>query len=141
MQTFLPVADFVATSKCLDYRRLGKQRLEAMQLIKTTELLENDDYNLPAKMGWVNHPARKMWVGYLDALKLYCNVMIDEWVSRGYKNTMLKYTVPSNIIYPTWFGDDKFHSSHRSNLLRKDNIFYSKFNWKEGPDLPYYWPV
>ena len=28
MQTFLPYKDFGKTAKCLDYRRLGKQRVE-----------------------------------------------------------------------------------------------------------------
>lgn len=33
MQTFLPYADFSMSAKCLDYRRLGKQRVEAMQIL------------------------------------------------------------------------------------------------------------
>ena len=32
MQTFLQYPDFEKTFKCLDYRRLGKQRVEAMQI-------------------------------------------------------------------------------------------------------------
>jgi len=34
MQTFLPYPDFEASLRALDYRRLGKQRLEALQLIR-----------------------------------------------------------------------------------------------------------
>ena len=37
MQTFLPYADFERSAKSLDYKRLGKQRVEAMQLIKAIE--------------------------------------------------------------------------------------------------------
>ena len=33
MQTFLPYDDFVLSLDCLDYRRLGKQRVESMQLL------------------------------------------------------------------------------------------------------------
>jgi len=32
MQTFLPYADFKESAQCLDYRRLGKQRVEAKQI-------------------------------------------------------------------------------------------------------------
>ena len=31
MQTFMPYADIEKSLKCLDYKRLGKQRVEAMQ--------------------------------------------------------------------------------------------------------------
>jgi hypothetical protein len=37
LQTFLPYADFVKTAKCLDYRRLGKQRVEAFQILNILE--------------------------------------------------------------------------------------------------------
>jgi hypothetical protein len=35
MQTFLPYPDFKKSIKALDYRRLGKQRVEAYQIIRT----------------------------------------------------------------------------------------------------------
>lgn len=34
-----------------------------------------------------------------------------------------------------------FHASHRSNLLRKDPVWYSQFNWTEPNNLPYVWPI
>ena len=139
MQTFLPYPDFKQSAKCLDYRRLGKQRVEAMQLINTTEKLES---GVSVKMGWANHPARIMWVGYLNALKVYHNIMILEWVSRGYNNTMKLLFSPTNVVvYPPWIGDKDFHASHRSNLLRKDPIFYGRYSWSEPNDLPYIWPT
>jgi hypothetical protein len=82
-----------------------------------------------------------MWDGYMDALKLYHNVCIQEWVARGYNNTMQLYDLPQDIVMPPWIGDERVHRSHRSNLLRKDPVFYSQFNWSESPDIPYYWPV
>jgi len=33
----------------------------------------------------------------------------------------------------------EIHASHRSNLLRKNFEFYSKFGWKEPDNLPYIW--
>lgn len=66
--------------------------------------------------------------------------MIDEWVSRGYNNTMVKFGTKPDVKMPVWFGDKDFHASHRSNLLRKDAAFYSKYGWVEPDTLPYIWP-
>ena len=67
--------------------------------------------------------------------------MIEEWLNRGYRNTMEWVILPNSIEMPHWLGDDRVHSSHRSNLLRKDFKFYSKYEWEESPDLDYYWAV
>ena len=37
MQTFLPYPNFADSLDCLDYRRLGKQRVEAFQIINALE--------------------------------------------------------------------------------------------------------
>ena len=134
MQTFLPYDDFVLSLDCLDYRRLGKQRVESMQLLNAMKKTAG---------GWVNHPATKMWRGYEKALTEYMNLSIILWKDRGYKNTMKIVDVGelNDDDYPPWFGNEKVHASHRSNLLRKDSEFYGKYNWKESPDLPYFWPV
>ncbi|MDQ1681515.1 MAG: hypothetical protein QOH99_56, partial [Frankiaceae bacterium] len=34
MQTFLPYADFGASARVLDDRRLGKQRVETLQILR-----------------------------------------------------------------------------------------------------------
>ncbi len=133
MQTFLPYDDFLKSAQVLDYKRLGKQRVEAWQLLRG---LRGE-----SKSGWINHPASKMWRGYEAALGLYMNVMIQEWKRRGYKNTMEYFITTEAIILPPWYGDEKFHSSHRSNLLRKDPIFYGQYGWSDNPTNPYYWPV
>jgi len=138
MQTFLPYPSFYESLKVLDNKRLGKQRLEAMQLVNSTLKLEVDPN---AKIGWANHPARTMWRGYLDALKLYHNLSINEWVSRGFNNTMKLYDLPSTVTLPPWIGRDDVHASHRSNLIRKDPIWYGKFGWSEPSTLEYVWPV
>lgn len=130
MQTFLPVADFKESARILDYRRLGKQRLEAKQIHET---LKNGG-------GWKNHPAVRMWRGYEAALRAYYNAVVTEWVCRGYKNTMPLFSVGARFSLPHWFGLEEFHASHRSNLLRKNFEHYSQFGWLESPDLPYCWP-
>ena len=132
MQTFLPYDTFEESAKTLDWRRLGKQRVEGMQIINA---IKN-----PNKQGWQNHPIVIMWTPYVESLKYYTNVMIDEWIKRGYNNNMEKYKLNFlNIKFPHWLGDVRFHSSHRANLLRKDYEYYSQFGWTENPESPYVW--
>lgn len=139
MQTFLPYPTFGQSLDCLDTKRLGKQRLEAMQLVNSILKLRKDP---TAKVGWANHPARKMWSNHLDALRLYHNCAIEAWVRRGYVNNMQYYDIDyAEVELPEWIGDERVHASHRSNLLRKDFEYYSKFGWSEPPDMPYFWPV
>jgi hypothetical protein len=132
MQTFLPDPDFAVCAATLDNRRLGKQRLEAYQILRTLRGLSS---------GWSHHPAVAMWRGYEDALGLYMNAMIDEWKRRGFKNTMERATPREPVQMPHWLGDPALHASHRSNLLRKDPDYYARFGWLEEPNLPYVWPV
>jgi hypothetical protein len=134
MQTFLPFSDFVESARVLDYRRLGKQRVETKQLILALT---------QPKYGWKNHPAAKMWAGYVPLLAEYGRVMCQEWIDRGYNDSLLPFFCGFDEVreVPGWLGDDDFHASHRSNLLRKDPVFYGAFGWSESPDLPYVWPV
>tara|TARA_Y100000361_G_scaffold65699_1_gene57655 strand:- start:860 stop:1330 length:471 start_codon:yes stop_codon:yes gene_type:complete len=136
MQTFLPYESFEQSAQVLDWRRLGKQRVEGMQIINAI--------NNPTQKGWVNHPATVMWKPYVNALKHYTNIMIREWISRGYNNNMEFYSVDEMINddmveFPHWLGNKKFHASHRANLLRKDYEYYSQFGWDENPKKPYVW--
>jgi hypothetical protein len=81
-----------------------------------------------------------MWRDYLPALKLYLNYSIAEWIVRGFKNTMeLENFVEDQVVFPEWFGNEKFHSSHRANLLKKEPEFYSQYGWTENPADPYVW--
>jgi len=132
MQTFLPLPDFRASAEVMDYKRLGKQRVEAFQLLNSL----TPGYS---KKGWLNHPARLMWIGYTPALRNYLAVFIDEWVCRGYRNTMVIPPYEESATLPHWFGSEAFHASHRANLIRKDT-FYRKWGWTESPDMPYIWP-
>jgi hypothetical protein len=139
MQTFLPYPDFEQSAKCLDYRRLGKQRVEAWQLFETVT---------GKRSGWKSHPAARMWNRYEVPLLRYGLTMCDEWLARGYRDTMrerflraLLDRMPHPAVLPGWFGLCELHASHRSNLLRKDSKHYGQFGWSEPNDLPYYWPT
>lgn len=131
MQTFLPLPDFAQSAAVLDYRRLGKQRVEAQQILNS--LLRGG--------GWQQHPAVRMWRGYEYSLVVYRNTMINEWVSRGFRNAMDTADPEGVIVHPPWLHTPAFHASHRSNLLRKDPDHYGQFGWVEPANLDYVWPV
>lgn len=131
MQTFLPFADFEKTAACLDYRRLGKQRVEAFQILETLAGVSD---------GWACHPIVRMWQGYEAALVDYYATICREWLSRGYRQIKLPVLVPQGEYEkPFWLGYEPFHASHRSNLLRKNPEYYGIFDWTESDDLPYLW--
>jgi len=137
MQTFLPYRSFDKSAKCLDYRRLGCQRKEAKQILDI--LLNRTD-----KKGWRNHPCVRMWKNHTECLKMYYNTILNEWIRRGYNNTMQHEYIDifslATTKNPPWLTD-KFCAAHRSNLLRKDPEWYGQFGWKEKPDMEYIWPV
>jgi len=133
VQTFLPLPDFKKSLECLDKKRLGNQVYrEAVTLIRG---------------GWVNHPASKMWRGYEYQLAEYIIAGCEVLAERGKPQEKLieEMQQPQSTLVnqdlPPWFGDERLHSSHRSNLLRKDYEHYSQFGWTETTSIPYYWPV
>ena len=149
MQTFLPVADFADSARLLDSPRLGKQRVETLQILRAIEL---PDY------GWANHPAVLMWRGRTPALVAYGLAMARVWRERGFADStedQIGEFAPEVVnlpqeelaaagLLPSWLGDEELHRSHRSNLIAKDPAFYrSRFAERFGPepdDLPYVWP-
>lgn len=139
MQTFLPYDDFEASAACLDIKRLGKQRVEAMQILRTLD---------GQSAGWRHHPAVLMWTGYQQALAAYGLAICRHWQSLGNRCSAGDWFAAyldncpdwNDDCWPRWLGEPSFHSSHRSNLLRKDPNWYSRFHWSESPDLPYIWP-
>mgnify|MGYP006995604399 CR=1 FL=1 len=145
MQTFLPYSDFEMSAKVLDYKRLGKQRVECLQILKVNDLVwcrTND-----SKIAWENHPAVLMWRGYSNALYYYMQCICKEWVGRGYVDNCLEkarqYTsnYVSQCSLPVWIGNEEFHISHRSNLLRKNPDHYNRYFLNVTNDMPYIWPV
>lgn len=136
MQTFLPLQDFAESARVLDSRRLGKQRVECLQLLRAL---------IGITTGWRNHPACRMWEGYDGALALYGKAVCEEWIQRGYRDTcgakIAELCPTEEPRMPPWLGDPAFHASHRSNLLRKDPVHYGQFGWSEPADLLYVWPA
>ena len=149
MQTFLPHPDFAASAAALDPKRLGKQRVETLQVVRAL--------TVPG-YGWQSHPAVLMWRGYLEALGRYGLVVVEAWLARGFGDTCAPSIVHELTgagiehvrtqeelagagALPPWLGDEAVHRSHRSALVRKDPQFYRPLFPDVPDDLPYVWPV
>ncbi len=140
MQTFLPYADFERSARALDLRRLGKQRVECIQVVRG---LTVSDY------AWRHHPAVKMWRGHLEALGRYSFTVCEVWRELGHADTC-QDTIAADLasagtitvrtqaelaeagLLPPWLGDEDFHRRHQSSLVRKDPEHYRP----QFPDVP-----
>jgi hypothetical protein len=150
MQTFLPFPDFARSAAVLDPPRLGKQRVETLQILRGLTV---------AGHGYRRHPAVRMWSGYEEALVRYGLVVVAAWTATGRADTTAA-TLTADFAaacgvtevrgqaalraageLPPWLGDPAFHRSHRSALLRKDPGHYGPIFGDVPPDLPYVWPA
>jgi hypothetical protein len=149
VQTFLPYADFERSARSLDPKRLGKQRVECLQVLR--------GLTIPT-YGWRHHPAVKMWRGHAEALGRYSFTCCEVWTELGFGDTCAA-TIGAELAQdgvvhvrtqqeladagalPPWLGDEALHLSHRSALVRKDPAFYGPRFPGVPVDLPYVWPV
>src|SRR3954470_929197 len=149
MQTFLPYADFERTARTLDLKRLGKQRVECIQVLRG---LTRADY------GWRHHPAVLMWKGYEEALGRYSFTMCEVWTERGFADTCAATitvdlreagvdavrTQPELAAagrLPPWLGDPGFHPSPQAALVRQGPQPYGPLFRGVPDDREYVWPV
>ncbi len=144
MQTFLPYPSFRRSAAVLDDRRLGKQRVEVLQMLRALHL---DGY------GWAHHPAVQMWRGHSRALVAYGVAVVEQWCRRGHDDTtrpnIVEFTYPQAALsepdlppaeLPPWLGCPALHLSHRAALVRKDPAIYRAVFPDASPTLPYVWP-
>jgi hypothetical protein len=150
VQTFLPYPDFERSAAVLDARRLGKQRVEAIQVLRAL--------TVPG-YGWRRHPAAAMWAGYEEALVRYGLDVCSVWCGAGHADTCAA-TLATDLAaatsmtavrtqaqlgqsgdLPPWLGEPAFHRSHQSALVRKDPDHYGAAFPGVPDDLPYVWPV
>jgi len=140
MMTFIVVGDFVLNAQFIDDQRLGKQRVEALQIL---DVIQKGTISTNGKKpAWVNHPIVKAWALYVNALKYYTNCIILEWIKRGKNNNLPLFELPSDIIIPLWAKWDRLHNSHRAMLIRKNPFHYkNKFSVEpEYHECGYIWP-
>jgi hypothetical protein len=145
VQTFLPYEDFGRSAEVLDIPRLGKQRVETLQVLRALEL---GDY------GWQGHPVVRMWRGRTPALVAYGLAVVRAWTALGHADSthqliaefapeaeaLTQPDLEARGLLPSWLGDERLHLSHRSALVRKDPAFYRPLFGDVPDDLPYYWP-
>lgn len=163
MQTFLPYDSFTLSAKVLDTNRLGKQRVEALQILMALSKGEFYCHNCHSKSKvkryctrcnkslritpYYNHPATQMWKGYEAQLINYTLAIISEWRARGFKDNCLdKLMVFMEIfkrkkpVKPWWLGHWTFHYRHRSMLVKKDQRYYETRFPDTPSGFPYIWP-
>jgi hypothetical protein len=145
MQTFLPYPRFDASAAALDDQRLGKQRVETLQILRALVF--------PSYRGWKNHPATAMWRGFTEALVSYGVAACDEWERRGHadavRRSLLEFAggtaadqddLRARGRLPLWLGRPALHLSHRASLVAKLPEHYAPRFPDADPDLPYHWP-
>ena len=145
MQTFLPYPGFTDSAAVLDGPRLGKQRVETLQILRALQL---PDY------GWQNHPAVLMWRGRVPALVNYGLSCVATWRALGRADstahqiaefaprtgTLSQPELRRRGLLPSWLGDERLHQSHRSRLIAKDAGHYRPLFPDTPTDLDYFWP-
>jgi hypothetical protein len=140
IQTFMPSQDYTTTASQLDNKRLGKQRVEAYQIIRALT---------GESKGWIHHPATKMWQGYEYELALYGLTVSIEFYERGFNgfnmvekfnDYLIKFNKRNTEASPWFVNDELFRFTHKSNLLRKDPEHYGQF-FSVPTNVPYVWPL
>jgi hypothetical protein len=147
--TFAPCADFEKSLRTLDTRRLGKQRVEVIQIVRAL--------TVPG-YAWSSHPAVLMWKGYEEALGRYGLTACAIWTERGFGDSCATTIIADLRAYgvtgireyaelaaagalPSWLFDEAVLVSHRSSLLRKDPEHYGPLFPGTPTDIDYVWPV
>lgn len=158
MQTFIVNRNFLWSAYCLDNKRLGKQRVECLQIYNALQKRKNNE-----KGGWVNHPAVLMWENFEEHLKAYQCAIFQVWRDRGFKNNMKliapRIKLSTRLICqgtndtcvdwewyennpPWWLKDDRLIDTHKAALYRKDPKRYDLFAEYNTPENQhYYWPI
>ena len=150
MQTFLPETLFSRCAQVLDQDRLGKQRVEAWQILNINVRRATTPKHI--KIAWENHPAVLMWRGYELALIKYGLAMCHDWKHNlKFKDSLTEKFLDMHLRLcaaypeiseqlPPWIDDDKVQATHRGMLFHKDPKYYqmySKYSWVDE----YFWPV
>jgi Pyrimidine dimer DNA glycosylase len=149
VQTFTPYADFEKSLRALDTKRLGKQRVEVIQIVRAL--------TVPG-YAWSSHPAVLMWKGHEEALGRYGLTACAVWIERGFSDSCAA-TIAADLqaagvtsirpfaelvaagALPGWLFDEALQLSHRSSLLRKDPEHYGPLFRGTPDNLDYVWPV
>src|SRR5215203_7293562 len=150
MQTFTLHSNFEESLRALDLKRLGKQRVEVVQIVRAL--------TVPG-YAWSSHPAVLMWKGYEEALGRYGLTACEVWTERGFGDSCAA-TITADLraagiakigsyeelaasdALPPWLFDEAVQLSHRSFFQPKAPEHYGPLFPPDTPrDLDYVWPV
>jgi len=152
MQTFITFRSFSRVAAGLDMMRLGKQKEEALQILRALR------HEKPV-VG--NKWAYEMWRGHEEALVLYGLFITHEWrcVRKLRDSTwgqfadlaseygmlraadMVKEDRPPLVAYPAWMTETWILRSHRSRLIEKMPHHYVEQFGATPVNMPYIWPI
>lgn len=161
MNTLLPYPEYDLSAFCLDRARLGKQRLECLQMCR---VIERGPYSCEAcrtrhsgfcercacggkvkRTPYWAHPAVQMWIGCVPALAQFGLECCREWKARGYNDTMTEplsgFRGTGALEYPWWHGDYHLHLSWQSRLIQKDPVYYRRLFGDVPGNIPQVWPT
>lgn len=145
MQTLLPYANFSETATVLSDLHLAGQRSQVLAIMEALAGVERR---------WRHHPAVVMWTGCEFELARYGVTVCREYASRNHaddwERRILEFAEDAlvhgvwlpgrNDGTPWWLGNEGFHLSHRSNLVRESPEQYRKY-WPDVSDsLEFVWP-
>jgi len=151
----MPYQSFEASAAILDSKRLGKQRIENLQIVMA--LVDNGGL----RGGWKAHPAARMWHGHLAWLVAYQQAICHEWIIvRGFKDSCWEKTLAnltrdpqasrdwetlssagshSDVPRPWFLDSEVLRLTHRDNLVRKAPEIYLKHFGPLLSNLAYVW--
>lgn len=159
MQTFLPYGDFRETVKVLDNKRLNKQKVECLQIIRTnlmgkyiyicrdcgcsvTNLEKNkiisnycdsckkiQTFNFYKMVPWINHPAVRMWRDGLGCLVRYSFEILEECKKRGFKDTLESKLKDYLYLTQTSPFAPSWLGNERLHSSHRQALLFKNFNW------------
>ena len=145
----MPLPSLADSATVLDPKRLGKQRVEALQVFRAL--------TVPG-YGWRHHPTARMWIGYAEALVRYGLEVCAVWQEGGRRDTCAATLVSElaahfGVQQPRsqaalamagellpWMGMTVFHVSHQSARVRKNPSWYRRYFPDVADNLPCVWP-
>lgn len=124
MNIFVPSQSILNSIGCLDYRRLGKQRVEIYQLVLEFERPTN----------WSNHPCFKAWENNKEALIFTGLLTCFQWRMLGYKDSLINKFHEFLVYYE--FEDAEIFSEGLSIFEHNLNTELVEINFH--PDIKFF---
>lgn len=100
MQTFLPYANFEASAKVLDYKRLGKQRVEAKQILEINTrfiYLRGSNIDKDFKASSISFKTKEEMLEYKHKLLKSLEMWAKNW--KGFKEASTETLEQDSSIY------------------------------------------